>query len=246
MIPRIATSKKWTALPAELCGQIREVFQESFSDASKRGKFHIEGRIYPAEMMLRVGYLENGRLLQANFEVSMDFNSAKQNALEQIHFAIDCAASLLQEFFEREQDLEEFPREWQPIQFEKREIFIQITTENSELEAEANRLLGLSADALVQGSDEATEAAADEKAVISMLGLDKEDFEGVESDDDSAGEDSDDADADSSDPDDDSADDDSDDAGADENEPGVTRRAAKSAAKNAKPKKPARNKSKLH
>ena len=177
MIPRHPSSKKWTALPPELCGQIREVFEESFPEAAKAGKIVVAGRIYPSELLLRVGYLENGRLRQANFEVSLDFNSAKQNALEQIHSAIDCAASMMQEYFDRDQDLEEFPVTWQPIKFDKRELFVQITTENTDLEAEADRLLGSAEDALVQGSDEALEAEEDEKAVISMLGLDKEDFE---------------------------------------------------------------------
>src|SRR5687767_3500911 len=99
MTPRLPTSKKWTALPAELCTQIRDVFAESFAEPAARGQILVEGRIYPEELLLRVGYLEKGRLRQSNFEISLDFDANKQNALEHIHFAIDCAASMMQEFF---------------------------------------------------------------------------------------------------------------------------------------------------
>jgi hypothetical protein len=179
MNPRLETSKKWTPLPAELCGQIKEVFAESFDQAARAGKMHVEGRIYPNELILRVGYSEKGRLTQANFEISLDFIASKQNALEQIHVAIDCAASMMQEYFDREQDISEFPRIWQELQFGDRKVFVQLTTDNTELEAEANRLLGLEDDSLVKIDDEDTELAENERAVISMLGLDKDDGDDI-------------------------------------------------------------------
>src|SRR5665213_2667718 len=121
MIPRLKTSLKWTALPAELCTQIREVFEENFGDAVKNGKIVISGQIYPNELCFRAGYLENGRLRQANFEVSMDFNAKKQNAFEQIQSCVDCAASMMQQYLEiynrADEDaettgLEDFPDQW--------------------------------------------------------------------------------------------------------------------------------------
>jgi hypothetical protein len=176
MIPRLKSSIKWTALPSELCTQIREVFEENFADATKLGRFIISGRIYPHELCFRAGYLENGRLRQANFEVSLDFNAAKQNAFEQIQVCVDCAASMMDQYLEMhknidensvEDDLDTFPHQWQENQFDGRKLFLQVSTENSDLEAEANKLLGDSADSLVVGND----PSDDEQAVISILGL---------------------------------------------------------------------------
>ncbi len=167
MHPRLKSSLKWTSLPTELCGQIREVFEENFEQAAKSGKIVISGRIYPAELWFQAGYLENGRLLQANFEVSLDFNAKKQNALEQIQVCIDCAASMMLQFFEAEDGLESFPREWQAHNFDGKKLFLQVTTTNTSLESEADRILGELEDGLVKGND----PSDDEQAVISLLGL---------------------------------------------------------------------------
>lgn len=167
MTPRRKNSLKWTPLPKELCAQIREVFEENFAKESKSGQFLVTGRIYPEEICFQAGYLEKGRLAQANFEVSLDFTASKQNAFEQIQICVDCAASMMQRYFESESDLEEFPREWQKHNLDGRELYLQVSTLNSELESEADRLLGEADDALVQGED----PDEDERAVISLLGL---------------------------------------------------------------------------
>lgn len=153
MNPRLKSSLQWTTFPAELLEQIRGVFNEGFAEWSEKqpGQFIAEGRLYASELLFRIGYLEKGRLAQSNFEVSLDFDAAKQNAVEQIHFAVDCAASLLQAYIDQDQDLHVFPREWQEQMINKRKVFIRVSTENTELEAEADRLLGVSSDALVRG-----------------------------------------------------------------------------------------------
>jgi len=167
MTPRLPTSKKWTSLPTELCAQIREIFEEGFQGLAQSGNILVEGRIYPEELLLRIGHLENGRLKQANFEVSLDFNSSKQNAVERIHFAVDCAASMVQEYCDQEQDLEGFPRTWNSYKFDQQVAFLQVSTVNTSLESEADRLLGETVeDDLVHGSDD-----TDRKAIITMLGL---------------------------------------------------------------------------
>src|SRR5882672_4312625 len=103
MTPRLPNSTKWTPLPPELVTQIQSVFEEAFEAQKTKGAFTAEGRIYASEILLRVGFLEQGRLAQANFEVSLDFNPKKQNALEYIHLAIDCAASMMETFFAEEE-----------------------------------------------------------------------------------------------------------------------------------------------
>lgn len=194
MNPRVPSSKKWTSIPNELCSQIREVFEENFADQSKNGQIIVEGRIYPNELLLRVGYLEKGRLKQANFEVSQDFDPNQQNALQLIHLAVDCAASMMGEFFDQAQELESFPQEWQSFAVEKKMVFVRVSTVNSQLEAAADRLLSENSDDLVQGEDE----EQDRQAVITMLGLggpDDNDLENTEGDNDDNKENNDDGDA---------------------------------------------------
>src|SRR5437868_1933223 len=99
MQPRLKTSKKWTAFPKEYVDQIQTVFHENFSVQLTGNKLVIEGRIYPSEVMLRVGINEKGRLRQANFEVSMDYNANKKDAVERIHNCIDAAASMMTDYF---------------------------------------------------------------------------------------------------------------------------------------------------
>ncbi len=155
MIPRLKSSKKWTALPPELCAQICGVYSESFEKEAPLGQFVVEGRIYGQELLFRAGYLEKGRLRQLNIEVSVDFDANKQNALELIHFTVDCAASMMQEVFAKEQDLEEFPHEWKSFTIDKKTVYLQVSTVNTKLEDEANRLLRQAeSDALVQGDEE--------------------------------------------------------------------------------------------
>ena len=153
MNARLKTSQKWTNFPNELLEQIRQVFNDGFADWREKqpGKFIAEGRVYPNELLFRIGYLHAGQLTQANFEISLDFDAVKQNAVEQIHFCVDCAAALMQEYIDHDQDLHIFPREWQQQEIGKRQVYVRISTNNTELEAEADRLLGIADDALVRG-----------------------------------------------------------------------------------------------
>lgn len=146
MNPRLKSSKKWTAFPKEYSDQIHAVFNENFAQYLQKAELIIEGRIYPAEIMLRVGFLEAGRLSQANFEISVGYSAEKKDTLQRIHNCIDAAASLMLEYFEGQKEdatPAEFPYIWKEISFEGFKVFFQFTTENSNLEAEANRLLGL-------------------------------------------------------------------------------------------------------
>ncbi|OFZ11417.1 MAG: hypothetical protein A2Z20_04885 [Bdellovibrionales bacterium RBG_16_40_8] len=151
MIARLKKSIKWTPLPPELAKQIREVFTENFAIEAKNGQFIVEGYIFPEELTVRVGYITKGQLKQANVEVSLDFNASKQNAIKSIYFAVDCAASFVQDLFERGQDLSGFPHSWKSFTMEKKKVFMQVSTVNTKLESEANSLLGDSTDTLVHG-----------------------------------------------------------------------------------------------
>jgi hypothetical protein len=187
MQPRLKTSKKWTAFPKEYVDQIQTVFHENFSAQLTGNKLVIEGRIYPSEVVLRVGINEKGRLRQANFEVSMDYNIKEKDAVERIHNCIDAAASMMLDYFEAEGE-SEYPRTWQEYPFQGKKLFLQFTTENTDLEAQANALLGEPAEALVleEESDDAL-ARAEIDPTLSDDG--EEDFPEDEDDEDDETED---------------------------------------------------------
>ena len=153
MQPRKKTSKKWTAFPGDYTAQIREALAETFPEPSAKGTFEVEGRIYGGEVLLRIGYLPNGKLAQANFEISADVETGGKNTLEKISICIDAAASMMADYFEKDQ-VSEFPLLWASYPFQDETIYLQFSSLNSKLEAEADRLLGLSSDSLVRDADE--------------------------------------------------------------------------------------------
>lgn len=173
MEPRKKESKKWTSLPPDFSAQIKSVFEDSFKIQLKGKSLRIDGRIYPSEIMLRVGLAEKGRLKHENFEVSLDHSPEKQDTIPKIHLAVDAIASMMMDYFEKSlsktnvEDAEvdadadpenseaddsegygstfgsDLPYSWKKINFENEPIWFQFSTENSDLEAEANKLLGL-------------------------------------------------------------------------------------------------------
>lgn len=164
MIPRMKTSKKWTAFPKEYKDQIEEVFSNTFKKQLAGCQLIVEGRIYTEEILLRVGIREKGRLAQANFEVSMTYSTKTKDAVERIHDCIDAAASMMNDYFAADGEVD-FPRAWQEYEFNKRPLFLQFSTENSDLEAQADALLGKSFEDMVQEDKETEDALdrADEK-----------------------------------------------------------------------------------
>lgn len=163
MNPRLATSIKWTELPSEFADKVRKVFADNFKTEAAAGRFIVEGRIYPEEIIVRIGYLENGRLKQVNFEASSAYSKEKGNSFDKLYLCVDAIASMMEEAFESEtgEDLD-FPLHWREFDFEGQQVFLQHSTVNSELEAEANRILGEANEGLLH------EAAFDEDAKDAM------------------------------------------------------------------------------
>ncbi len=170
MTPRLKNSKKWTAFPPELTAQIGTSFGSQFKVESKQGTFKVEGRIFPSEILLRVGYLENGRLKQSNLEVSIDFKP-KDDVVAKIFTCVDALGSVFFDFFEalntptddpdeRESSKEsvdptlspglDLPAAWKAFPFLQETVYIQYSTVNTDLETEADRLLGLHNNSLLQ------------------------------------------------------------------------------------------------
>jgi hypothetical protein len=150
MNPRYKISLKWTPFPPEFSEQIRTVFVQNFDQQlGKTMSLSVDGRIYQKEITLRIGLHSKGELKHFNFESSVDLpahtegNEAK--IFETISIAVDALATLIAEYFENGMDIE-LPYTWTEMVFEGKKVWIQHSTENPDLEAEANKLLGVAAE----------------------------------------------------------------------------------------------------
>jgi len=183
MDPRLKTSKKWTPLPKDFLSQIRSVFKETFKTQIGSGTVETDGRIYPEEILVSVGFRAEKSLKQSNFEVSIAYKKDKDNVLKLLHIAVDAAASLFEQLFAAESD-EEFPRIWQEFEVEGRPIYAQYTTTNSTLESEADRLLGVHAKEGVAGGDWEDDLSPEDIKATLGIDPDEEDLEDPIADDD--------------------------------------------------------------
>jgi hypothetical protein len=182
-IPRLASSKQWTDLPKEFTDKICQIFNDQFKIEVQHGSFLVEGRIYPQEIVIRLGYLEGGRLKQINFEASLDIprpktpeelaetkslaesmeagTEKKTGTMDLIYTGIDALGSLMEEYFETDDEDElDVPPQWKEYDFEGDQVYLQYSTLNTRLEQEADRLLGLLDDALVQEQGPSEDALA--------------------------------------------------------------------------------------
>lgn len=138
-------------LPQDFLDQVKEAFNETFDDKLQDFELLVEGRIFPKEIVFRAGLLRSGELRQNNFEVSIDYKG--DEAIQKIHDAVDVAASMMADFLESHGEIE-FPRDWEEFEFEKTKVFCRYSTENTQLENEADRLLGEQDPNLLKGSDD--------------------------------------------------------------------------------------------
>lgn len=173
MEPRLKSSTQWTAFPVELIQQITEVAEDHFSDYEKEDrKFIAEGRIYPTEILLRLGLTApKGLLRQDNFEASLQYDPEKEKALDQIHLIVDFLAETWATFFEDAPENEDLPRLWNEQIFEKKPIYLRYSTENTDLEKQANALLQLDDKQLVYGEMSADQEESDNQIVDSQPDL---------------------------------------------------------------------------
>lgn len=164
MQPRLKSSTKWTKLPSDITDQIRELFKQNFQKELKDCQVIVEGRLYKEEILLRVGYLRKGVLTQKNFEISMDYKlTTEDSAMKSLTVCVDAAGALMAEHFEAEEALE-LPVIWTEFPFEGKKVWLQFSTTNTDLEQQANALLGESSDSLVQGEvEEADDVGQDDE-----------------------------------------------------------------------------------
>lgn len=162
MTPRNPSQKKWTALPSEFREKAAQVFAQNFVRESKQGSFLIDGRIYPGEVVMRAGYVENGRLKQTNFEVSLDTSAGasapNSSVMDKLFLGIDVLGSVFETHFEHLQEEEadeiEYPMAWEEYEFDDAKVFLRFSTVNTALEEAADRLLGESSSPLFQDDSE--------------------------------------------------------------------------------------------
>jgi hypothetical protein len=173
MQPRLSTSRKWTDLPPELTKQIRSVFQQNFKERLGKGGIEADGKIFPDEILIRVGYRQEKVLKQINWDISIQYKSNKDNVLKLLHMAIDAAAALFEQAFSAEDD-SEFPRKWEEVDFEGRKIYVQYNTVNPRLESEADKLLGDAGEAGLTGGAWEADEDADPEDIKKRLGVDDE------------------------------------------------------------------------
>ncbi len=143
MNPRYKTNKKWIEFPTELITEISNVFKQTFEkNLANHKNLQVFGRFYEKELILRIGINTKGELRFHNFEVSIDRVAEADKTLDLVYMAIDAVASLVTEYFENNEETE-IPYTWSELTFDEQKIWVQYSTENSSLEAEANKLLGL-------------------------------------------------------------------------------------------------------
>ena len=143
MEPRLKSSTKWSPFPEELCQQAASALTERFSkdyDLEDK-KFVVEGFIYREEIIGRYGLQVDGQIKQYNFEVSLEYDSEKDNALELIQKSMDVVEHLWTELFEEDLEDGELSNQWQTMPHEKRMYFYRYSTVNTDLEQQADQLL---------------------------------------------------------------------------------------------------------
>lgn len=154
MNPRYKATKKWTEFPSDLTNEISQLFKQTFDEQLKNySKLTVQGRFYEKEIILRVGLNRKGELRFNNFEVSIDHKNEAEKVIEQVYILVDALGSLLIEFFDNEDDIE-LPYTWMEYPFNNHKIWIQFSSENPDLEAEANKLLGETDDHLLKNADD--------------------------------------------------------------------------------------------
>ena len=187
LTPRLKTSTTWSNLPSEFSAKIKTIFENQFKVEAGYGEFLVDGRIYPDEVLIRIGFLEEGRLKQINFEASIDLPkvdtddeelaekaaafriendepvlTAQSRTMNRIYVCIDALGSSLEEYFEEGDDEAgtDIPLFWTPYEFENDIVHMKSSTVNTRLEEEADRLLGLIADSLLNEETSSEDALA--------------------------------------------------------------------------------------
>ncbi len=143
MEPRLKTSTQWSPFPEELCQLTSQSLKERFAEEYDldKAEFVVEGRIYEKEIVGLYGVRFKDEIKQYNFEVSLEYDSEKEKALDLIQNSMDVVEHLLTELFEEDFEDYELSKTWQTMPYEKKMYFYKYSTNNTDLEAQADKLL---------------------------------------------------------------------------------------------------------
>jgi hypothetical protein len=102
--PRLPNSTQSTDLPQDFRSRAAEVFRATFPDEAELGEFVVDGRIYPNEVLLRLGYLPQDQIRQINFEASVDYDTKKLEergltTMEPLFLCVDVLGAVMEEHF---------------------------------------------------------------------------------------------------------------------------------------------------
>ncbi len=161
MEPRRKTNKKVksTSLPVEYVKNIKDVFSKAFKTRLGKREIYVEGRMFPTELILCVGYKPDPKgLRQINFEASIDHTG--KDVFEKLGVCIDALSSMMDQYLESDES-DELPVEWTSFDFEKQKIYLRTSGRNTNLENEANKLLGVDPNDVLIIEGEASDLEAD-------------------------------------------------------------------------------------
>lgn len=140
--PRNEENKSFSLLPPELLETILEIFKDTFQEESTKGDFFCLGQVHQGEILLRLGYVEKGSIKQVNFDTSIDVEPNEPHVTDLLDELIVGTKELFINYF-KNKNLEDFSYYWNPLETSKNHaIFYKYDATNTQLEAEANKLLG--------------------------------------------------------------------------------------------------------
>ena len=128
-------------MPLDYVKMVKDVIAKGFKKHLKGLTVIVEGMIYPEEILLRIGFREGSSIRQKNFEASISFSPKEKNAVNQINICIDSLGSMIDQYFTAAEGLD-LPLVWTEFKFDGKSVYLQTSGVNSDLEAEANALLG--------------------------------------------------------------------------------------------------------
>jgi hypothetical protein len=137
---------------------IRESIQEDFKDFLADKELIVQGVLYLKEVILSVGYREKGGIRQRNFEASLDFDLNTQNPMDLIHAALDSIGAMMSQWIEADGDIN-VPLSWTKFTIDNKDIWLCSTNINSDIEAQADAILG---EEFLKREAEITEETVDE------------------------------------------------------------------------------------
>ena len=133
-------SYKYTPFPKEYCQQIQSVLQDYFASKLPKVRWIVQGHIYAKEICILVGFVPEKRLQQKNIILSMDFDPQEEKCKEKVEKCMDLLSDLLKHHL---QGVWPHSLQWEKITLRNKEeeIYFKTSTLNTELEAQADRLL---------------------------------------------------------------------------------------------------------